>query len=69
MTLIDILTTEEIGQITENMPFLEPSDFKKAFSNLTLKEIHDYGYALNLTPSRFIGNMEKRAEKLGGGLI
>lgn len=69
MKLINILTPSEIDQVIEGMPFLEPNDFQKAFAELTYKEITDYGYALNLTPARFITNMEKRAEKLGGSLI
>lgn len=69
MTLLDLLTPNEIQQIMDNMPFLEPNDFQKAFSDLTFKEVSDYGYSLNLNASRFIINMEKRAENLGGSLI
>lgn len=69
MTLLDLLAPSEIEQIMDNMPFLEPNDFHKAFKDLTFKEVSDYGYALNLNASRFVINMEKRAEKLGGSLI
>lgn len=69
MTLLNLLTPNEMQQIMDNMPFLEPSDFTKAFAELTFKEVSDYGYALNLNVSRFVISMEKRAEMLGGSLI
>lgn len=69
MTLLNLLTPNEMQQIMDNMPFLEPNDFTKAFSELTFKEVSDYGYALNLNVSRFVISMEKRAEMLGGSLI
>ena len=69
MNLIDLLTPSEITQVIEGMPFLEPNDFQKAFEDLAFKEITDYGYSLNLPADRFICNMAKRAEKLGGTLI
>lgn len=69
MTLLNLLTPNEMQQIMDNMPFTEVNDFQKAFSDLTFKEVSDYGYALNLNVSRFVISMEKRAEMLGGSLI